>query len=92
MLDQKDRQKALEVAIAGVEKEFGKGAIMRLQDGQRLHPDVPVVPTGSIGLDVALEALKECIGKRKASPADLWKYAKVCRVANVMRPYLEAIE
>jgi len=45
-----------------------------------------------IGLDVALEALKECIGKRKATPADLWKYAKVCRVANVMRPYLEAIE
>ena len=45
-----------------------------------------------IGLDVALEALKECIRKRKATPADLWKYAKVCRVANVMRPYLEAIE
>lgn len=54
MLDEKDRQKALEVAIAGVEKEFGKGAIMRLRDGQKLHPDVPVVPTGSIGLDVAL--------------------------------------
>ncbi|MDZ4063084.1 MAG: recombinase RecA [Coriobacteriia bacterium] len=54
MLDEKDRQKALEVAIAGVEKEFGKGAIMRLKDGQTLHPDVPVVPTGSIGLDVAL--------------------------------------
>ncbi len=54
MLDQKDRQKALEVAIAGVEKEFGKGAIMRLKDGQKLHADVPVVPTGSIGLDVAL--------------------------------------
>ena len=45
-----------------------------------------------IGLDVALEAIKECIRKRKATPADLWKYAKVCRVANVMRPYLEAIE
>lgn len=54
MLDQKDRQKALEVAIAGVEKEFGKGAIMRLQDGQTLQPDLPVVSTGSIGLDVAL--------------------------------------
>jgi len=45
-----------------------------------------------VNLDVALEALKECIRKRKATPADLWKYAKVCRVANVMRPYLEAIE
>jgi recombination protein RecA len=54
MLDDKNRQKALEVAIAGVEKEFGKGAIMRLQDGQKLHADIPVVPTGSLGLDVAL--------------------------------------
>ena len=54
MLDDKNRQKALEVAIAGVEKEFGKGAIMRLRDGQQLHADVPVVPTGSIGLDIAL--------------------------------------
>lgn len=45
-----------------------------------------------IGLDVALEALKECIRMRKATPADIWKYAKVCRVANVMRPYLEAID
>ncbi|PIE06345.1 MAG: DNA recombination/repair protein RecA, partial [Sorangium cellulosum] len=54
MLDEKNRQKALEVAIAGVEKEFGKGAVMRLQDGQKLHADLPVVPSGSIGLDVSL--------------------------------------
>lgn len=54
MLEDKDRLKALEVAIAGVEKEFGKGAIMRLKDGQKLIADVPVVPSGSIGLDIAL--------------------------------------
>ncbi len=53
-MDDKNRTKALELAIAGVEKEFGKGAIMRLKDGESLHPDVPVVPTGSIGLDLAL--------------------------------------
>ena len=45
-----------------------------------------------IRLDVALEALKECLRKRKCSPSELRKYAKVCRVAQVMRPYLEAIE
>ena len=45
-----------------------------------------------IGLDVALEALKDARAKRKATADDLWRYAKVCRVANVMRPYLEAIE
>ncbi|MCU0689929.1 MAG: recombinase RecA [Polyangiaceae bacterium] len=53
-MDDKNRQKALELAIAGVEKEFGKGAIMRLKDGESLHGDVAVVPTGSIGLDIAL--------------------------------------
>lgn len=45
-----------------------------------------------IGLDVALEALKEARAKKKALANDLWRFAKICRVANVMRPYLEAIE
>jgi recombination protein RecA len=53
-MEDKNRSKALELAIAGVEKEFGKGAIMRLKDGESLHEEVPVVPTGSVGLDVAL--------------------------------------
>jgi predicted transcriptional regulator of viral defense system len=44
-----------------------------------------------IGLDVALEALKEVITQRKASFDDLWRSAKVCRVANLMRPYMEAL-
>jgi predicted transcriptional regulator of viral defense system len=44
-----------------------------------------------IGLDVALEALRESIRNRKATTADLWQAAKVCRVTNVMRPYMEAL-
>jgi hypothetical protein len=40
---------------------------------------------------VALEALKEARARGKASAEDLWRYAKVCRVANVMRPYLESV-
>jgi len=44
-----------------------------------------------IGLDVALEALRDCWRHRRATMDELWKYAKVCRVANVMRPYLESI-
>lgn len=43
-----------------------------------------------IGLDVALEALRDCREQKKCSNDDLWRYAKICRVANVMRPYLEA--
>ena len=44
-----------------------------------------------IGLDVALEALKDARARNKASGDDTWRYAKVCRMANVMRPYLECI-
>jgi len=44
-----------------------------------------------IGLDVALEALRETWRSRKATMDELWEAAKVCRVANVMRPYLEAV-
>jgi len=45
-----------------------------------------------VGLDVALEALRESWRERRASMDDLWLYAKVCRVSNVMRPYLEGLE
>ncbi len=44
-----------------------------------------------IGLDVALEALRECRRERRCSNDELWYYAKMCRVANVIRPYLEAM-
>jgi predicted transcriptional regulator of viral defense system len=44
-----------------------------------------------IGLDVALEALKECRASRLCEIDDLWRYAKLRRVANVMKPYLEAM-
>ena len=44
-----------------------------------------------IGLDVALEALRDCLHKRVATMDELWHYALICRVANVMRPYLESI-
>lgn len=44
-----------------------------------------------IGLDVALEALREVRRSRLATVDDLFQMAKVCRVTNVMRPYLEAM-
>lgn len=44
-----------------------------------------------IGLDVALEALRDCRRKRKATMDELWAAAKVCRVAKVMQPYLESL-
>jgi recombination protein RecA len=53
-MEEKQKSKALELAIASVHKEFGEGAIMRLKDGEKIGGDVPVVPTGSLGLDIAL--------------------------------------
>jgi predicted transcriptional regulator of viral defense system len=44
-----------------------------------------------IGLDVAMEALRECRRERRCTNDQLWEYAKVCRVAKVMKPYLEAM-
>ena len=44
-----------------------------------------------IGLDVAIEALQDCRRARRSSIDELWRYAAICRVTNVMRPYLEAV-
>jgi recombination protein RecA len=48
-----EKAKALQAALAQIEKQFGKGSIMRLGDGE-VAPDIQVVSTGSLGLDIAL--------------------------------------
>ena len=45
-----------------------------------------------IGIDVAIESLKDAKEKQKVSIEKLWKFAKICRVTNVMRPYLESLD
>ncbi|HWF68480.1 MAG TPA: DNA recombination/repair protein RecA, partial [Mycobacterium sp.] len=47
-----DREKALELAMAQIEKSYGKGSVMRL--GDEVRQPISVIPTGSIALDVAL--------------------------------------
>ena len=47
-----DRNKALELALSQIDRQFGKGSVMRLGDDNR--PAVKVIPTGSLALDVAL--------------------------------------
>lgn len=44
-----------------------------------------------VGLDVAIEALRDCWKQRRATTDELWNAAKVCRMTNVMQPYLEAM-
>jgi recombination protein RecA len=49
-----EKKKALDTALSSIEKQFGKGSIMRLGESQSLVPSTDVVPTGSLGLDIAL--------------------------------------
>lgn len=44
-----------------------------------------------IGLDIAMEALRECLSKRLATRGEIYKYAKICRVENVIQPYMESL-
>jgi len=44
-----------------------------------------------VGIDLALEALRECWRQKRATADELWHFADLCRVKNIMRPYLETI-
>lgn len=44
-----------------------------------------------VGIDVAIEALRDAWSQQKTTMDELWHYAKICRVSNVMRPYLESL-
>ncbi len=50
----KNSGRALELAVSSIEKNYGKGAIMRLGNGQTMFKDISTIPSGAIGLDVIL--------------------------------------
>ncbi len=52
-MQEADKKKALEMALGTIEKQFGKGAIMRL-GGKEVNQRIPAIPTGSLSLDLAL--------------------------------------
>jgi len=75
---------------AGVETRRIDGTTVRVTSPAKTVADCFKF-RNKVGLDVALEALREARRTRKASADDLWRYARINRVANVMRPYLEAV-
>jgi predicted transcriptional regulator of viral defense system len=75
----------------GVEVEDIQGVSVRIYSTAKTVADC-FKYRNKIGLDVALEALREGWRARRFNMDDLWRYAKVDRVTNVMRPYLEALE
>ena len=74
----------------GVEEQVVDGVTIRITGVAKTVADC-FKYRNKIGLDVALEALREAWHEKRMTSDDLWRYAKICRVANVMRPYLDSL-
>ena len=74
---------------AGIEEHTIEGVPVRVYGAAKTVADC-FKYRNKIGKDVALEALRDYRRKYRAGMDELWRFAKICRVANVMHPYLEA--
>ena len=74
----------------GVEEHVVDGVTIRVTGVAKTVADC-FKYRNKIGLEVAMEALREAWREKRMSSDDIWRYAKICRVANVMRPYLESL-
>lgn len=74
----------------GVQEHRIKSSILRIYSPAKTVADCFKF-RHKIGTDVAVEALRECYRQKKATMNELAEAAKVCRVANVMRPYMESL-
>jgi predicted transcriptional regulator of viral defense system len=74
----------------GVEEHLVEGVPIRVYDAAKTVADC-FKYRNKIGIDVAIEALRDCLRKRKCTIDQLWHYGRICRVTNIMKPYLEAV-
>lgn len=79
-----------EAWTAGVETHVVDGFPVRITSIAKTVADC-FKYRNKIGLDVALESLREAWRDKRMGSDELWRYAKICRVANVMRPYLDSL-
>lgn len=75
---------------AGVEEHLRGGVKLKVYSVAKTIADC-FKHRNKIGTDVALEALREARADGKATPDEIWRYARICRVQNVIRPYLESV-
>ena len=75
---------------AGVETHTVDGVEVRIYGPAKTVADCFKF-RNKIGLDVAVEALRTGIEERRFRPAELMKFARVCRVQRTIRPYVEAL-
>ena len=74
----------------GIERQSVEGVTVRVYSAAKTVADCFKF-RNKIGLDIAIEALKDCLRQRKATVNEIYRYAKICRVSNVIRPYMEAL-
>jgi predicted transcriptional regulator of viral defense system len=74
----------------GIENHQVEGVTVRVYSAAKTVADCFKF-RNKIGLDVAIEALKDSLRQKKANVNEIYRYAKVCRVSNVIRPYMEAL-
>jgi predicted transcriptional regulator of viral defense system len=74
----------------GIEKLSVEGVTVRVYSAAKTVADCFKF-RNKIGLDIAIEALKDCLRQKKATVNEIYRYAKICRVSNVIRPYMEAL-
>jgi predicted transcriptional regulator of viral defense system len=74
----------------GIEEHQIQGAAVRVYSPAKTVVDCFKF-RNKIGIDVAREALKESLAQSKATIDEIYRYAKICRMLNVMRPYLEIV-
>lgn len=74
----------------GIEKHIIEGVEVKVYNPAKTVADC-FKYRNKIGLDVAIEALRDGWQQRRFTMDELWKHAKICRVANVMKPYLETL-
>ena len=78
-----------EALKAGVETHDIEGVPVRVFNPAKTVADC-FKHRGTIGLDVALEALRDALKRKKATADEIERFARICRVSKVIRPYLEA--
>lgn len=79
-----------ESLVAGIEEHVIDGVTVRVYSAEKTLADCFKF-RNKVGMDVVLEALKLYTARRAFNVAELLKYARICRVERIMRPYLEAM-
>jgi predicted transcriptional regulator of viral defense system len=79
-----------EALTAGIEEHWIQATRVRIYGPAKTVADC-FKYRNKLGIDVAIEAMRDCIGQGRCTFDELWKFSRICRVSSVMRPYIESL-